>query len=313
MYTKTVAREALMGAFVSWNKFEDFISSITNSLYSGNYIDEFKYTKGLIQGAYENNKAIVEVVDAITDQASAKAFIKKCRNLYAQMSFPSSNFNAYSKNTGDNKPVVTWTDASRVVLLLRADILAEVDVEVLANAFQMDKTTFLGRVLPVDNFGNDKILGLIADEAFFQIYENQFRFDEFYNARVMAWNYYLHVWQTFAICPFANAVILATEAPAVGYSSMEFTEDSVAIEQGESGSASVAVAPITGNADITYSVTAVPDTGSASHLTLTKSADQRTVGIAVNASAVVGNYTVQASTGSGGDAITDTITVTVSA
>ena len=43
--TKTISREGLQGAFVSWEKFEEFISSITTSLYSGNYIDEFKYTK----------------------------------------------------------------------------------------------------------------------------------------------------------------------------------------------------------------------------------------------------------------------------
>jgi uncharacterized protein YjdB len=29
----------------------------------------------------------------------------------------------------------------------------------------------------------------------------------------MAWNEYLHAWNTFAICPFANAVVLATETP----------------------------------------------------------------------------------------------------
>ena len=58
IYTKTIAREDLQGAFVSWEKFGDFISSITTSLYSGNYIDEFKYTKELITGAYNNNKVI---------------------------------------------------------------------------------------------------------------------------------------------------------------------------------------------------------------------------------------------------------------
>ena len=29
----------------------------------------------------------------------------------------------------------------------------------------------------------------------------------------MAWNEYLHAWGTYAICPFANAVVLATEQP----------------------------------------------------------------------------------------------------
>ena len=36
LYTKTISREGLQGAFVSWEKFNDFIASITTSLYSGN-------------------------------------------------------------------------------------------------------------------------------------------------------------------------------------------------------------------------------------------------------------------------------------
>ena len=46
-YKKTVTREALQAAFVSWDDFNAYVDSITNSLYSGNYIDEFKFTKAL--------------------------------------------------------------------------------------------------------------------------------------------------------------------------------------------------------------------------------------------------------------------------
>ena len=212
LYTVTVSREGLQGAFVSWDKFEDYISSLVNSLYSGDYIDEFKYTKELIDGAYNNAKAIIEVVEAPDSESDDKAFVKKCREIFTKMKFPSSNYNAYSKlNSSDNKPVVTWTDEDRIVILIKADVLAEIDVEVLAAAFNMDKANFMGRVIEVDDFGSKEIQAVICDEAFLQIYQNQFRFDEFYNARTMSWNYYLHAWDTFAISPFANAVILATE------------------------------------------------------------------------------------------------------
>ena len=257
LYTKTIAREALQGAFVSWAKFEDFISSITMSLYSGAYIDEFAYTKALVAGAYANNKAIVQTVTAVTTDATAKAFVKKARNLYKAMRFPSSSYNAYSLNTGDKKPVVTWTDESRVVFLVRADVMTEVDVEVLASAFNMDKTTFLGRVIEVDKFDDaGKIQAVIADEAFFQIYDNIFRFDEFYNARTMSWNEYLHVWETFAICPFANAVILATEAPTVNATDIEAEESSVSVEAGKRARVYLNVTPANATSAITASSSA---------------------------------------------------------
>lgn len=213
LYTKTIAREGLQGAFVSWDKFEEFISSITTSLYSGNYIDEFKYTKELIDGAYDNDKVIVETVSNPVDASTSKAFLKKVRALYNKLSFPSDKYNAYSKFSGAKGKITTWTDKDRIVLIIKADAMAEIDVEALASAFNIDKADFLGRVIQVDEFENEEIIGVLCDEAFLQIYDNLFRFDEFYNARVMAWNEYLHAWGTFAICPFANAVVLATQNP----------------------------------------------------------------------------------------------------
>ncbi len=257
MYTKTIAREALQGAFVSWNKFENYIGAITQSLYSGNYIDEFEYTKGLVVGAYENNKAIIETVSAVTSGATATAFVKKCRKLYKKMSFPSTDYNAYSKMTGDAKKVKTWTDPSRVVVLVTSDVMQETDVEVLAKAFNMNETDFLGRVIEVDKFDEDgKIQGIICDEAFFQIYDNIFRFDEFYNARTMSWNEYLHVWETFAICPFANAVILATEAPDVPATAVTVDKSTVSLAESATATVNVTLTPLQSTATLSVASSA---------------------------------------------------------
>lgn len=215
LYTKTIAREGLQGAFESAEAFDDYVSSITQSLYSGNYIDEFKYTKALIDGAYEENKVITEVVSAVSDKATAEALVEKCRALYLKMQFPSTEFNAYSKfsTATDETLVTTWTDADRICVITTADVMAKVDVQSLASAFNMDKANFMGRVIVVDKFDNDEIQAIICDESFIQIFDNIFRFDEFYNARTMSWNEYLHAWGTWAISPFANAVCLATKLP----------------------------------------------------------------------------------------------------
>lgn len=210
LYTKTIAREALQGAFISWEKFNEFISSITTSLYSGNYISEFEYTKMLIDGAYDNNKVIVETVEDITDEASAKKFVKKLRSLYKKMTIPSTEYNAYTKFDGSKGEIKTWTTPERICVITTADIEAEIDVDVLASAFNMNKTDLMGRIITIDKFENPEIKAVIFDESWLQIYDNLLRFDEFYNARVMAWNEYLHAWNTFAISPFANAVVLAT-------------------------------------------------------------------------------------------------------
>ena len=250
MYTKTIARETLQGAFVSWEKFEEFIQGITTSLYSGNYIDEFKYTKDLIDGCYNQGKVITSVISNPTDASTSKAFLKQVRALYTKMSLPSENYNAYSLMSGNDKKVTTWTDKDRIVLIIKADALANIDVEALASAFNIDKADFMGRVITVDSFANDEIVAVMCDEAWLQIYDNLLRFDEFYNARVMAWNEYLHAWGTFAVCPFANCVYLVTEAPVPVES---ISIDDVSATLGSDSTVTVTLTPEGATSDISFS------------------------------------------------------------
>lgn len=255
MYTKTIAREALQGAFESWDNFEGYVASITNSLYSGNYISEFNYTKDLIDGAFDNNKIITKVVTNPTDEASSNAFLKEVKTVYDMMTFPSTEYNAYSKFSGAKGTITTWTEPDRIVLIVRADVMNTIDVDALARAFNIDKASFMGRIYKVDKFRNENLLGVICDEAFLQIYDNVFRFDEFYNARVMAWNQYLHAWSVFAICPFANAVAICTEEP-VEVTNIEIDNAAIALEMSspEGKSIDVTLTPAGATTTIDYSV-----------------------------------------------------------
>lgn len=293
LYTKTISRENLQGAFVSWEKFENYISAITTSLYSGNYIDEFELTKALVDGAYDNNKVIVETVTAVTDETTAKAFIKKCRSLFTKMKLPSTKYNAYSKFSGAKGVIKTWTEDDRFVLIVTSDVMAEVDVDVLARAFNIENTKFLGRVIEVDSFENEEIQAILCDEAWFQIYENLMRFDEFYNARTMTWNEYLHVWQTYAICPFANAIVFATAQPkpatAISVADVSVVEDATA-------NVTVTLTPADATSELTFI------SGDETVFTVSST------GVVTGVSAGTGILTVETDNG-----LSDTATVTVTA
>lgn len=291
LYTKTISRENLQGAFISWEKFENYISVITTSLYSGNYIDEFELTKALVDGAYDNNKVIVETVTAVTDETTAKAFIKKCRSLFTKMKLPSTKYNAYSKFSGAKGVIKTWTEDDRFVLIVTSDVMAEVDVDVLARAFNIENTKFLGRVIEVDSFENEEIQAILCDEAWFQIYENLMKFDEFYNPRTMSWNEYLHVWQTYAICPFANAVVFATAQPkpatAISVSDVSVAKDATA-------NVTVTLTPSDATTELEYI------SGNESTFTVSST------GVVTGVSAGTGTLTVKTDNG-----LSDTATVTV--
>lgn len=151
-YCVTVSRHKLKQAFVSWDALDTFIQELSNSLYNGAYIDEYKFTKELVSGAYKNNVAQIQVVNAITSEELAKEFITQARLLFLNFQTPSTKYNAWEKVGGYGRPITTFTNPEDIVFLVRNDIRAYLDVNVLANAFNIDKTTLLGNILPVDNF-----------------------------------------------------------------------------------------------------------------------------------------------------------------
>lgn len=107
-------------------------------------------------------------------------------------------------------PLTTWTSPDRISVLVRADVAAFTDVEVLAKAFNMSKADFLGRQVMVDSFGDTddaaKTLAIIADNTFLRTHDNRFQMAETpYNASTLSRTYFLHHWETMACSPFANA------------------------------------------------------------------------------------------------------------
>lgn len=210
-YKVSVSNPQLRQAFVSWESLGNLIDSITSSLYSGNYLDEFILCKKTLASAIDNETIKTQTVTAITDEATAKAFITTARLYHRNFTFPSSDYNAYEPAQGEN-PVITWTREEDIRYIIRSDIEAFIDVNVLASAFNMNKAEFLGRTLVVDNFDtNTNCLAMMFDKSFTQIYDNYREMTEFYNGETLTWNYFYHVWQTYSVSTLCNAIAFVTE------------------------------------------------------------------------------------------------------
>ena len=180
-YPATVTRSKLKDAFVSWSSLEDFVNGITNSLYNGAYIDQYNLTKGLVACAYASNQIRTEVIlGPTTSEANANLFLTKAREIYLNMQDPSPDFNAWRQVGGYGKDILTWTNPEDIVLLIRNDIGAYLDVNTLADAFNIDRKILLGNVIYVNNFNQydsdnelvydgSNIIGMIADKSWFRI------------------------------------------------------------------------------------------------------------------------------------------------
>lgn len=253
-YPVTVTRHDLKKAFTSWESLDRFIDQLSNSLYNGAYIGEYRYTKNLIGSAYSYGGVQVETVSAITDEASAKAFVKKVRNLFLNFQTPATSYNAWAKVGGEGNPITTWSNPEDIVVILRNDVRTEIDVDVLASAFNMDKATLMGNILTVDNFDiiddegvkrfdGSNILGMIADKSWFKIKRQDMYLDEFYNANNRTWQYYLNITKMYQYSLFANAVVLATAEPTIAITSMDYKANVVEIKQGDVENLEITVTP----------------------------------------------------------------------
>lgn len=215
-YKVTVYDAVLAGAFINADTFNNFVSMILNTLTSGDNIDEFTLMKGVVgQAINDGNINKTSLTVGADHRAFAETLITDLRAKYLQFQFPSTKYNCYqkmakAKGIKNATPLTTWTSPDRISVLVRADVAAFTDVEVLAKAFNMSKADFLGRQVMVDSFGDTgdaaKTLAIIADNTFLRTHDNRFQMAETpYNASTLSRTYFLHHWETMACSPFANA------------------------------------------------------------------------------------------------------------
>ena len=270
-YPLTVIRTKLKEAFVSWESLDSFITGLTNSLYNGMYIDEFKWTKALVSSAYKGNLVNVETVSSpLTSVDLAKSFTTKARELFLNFQMPSTSYNAWSKVGGAGRPITTWTDPEDIVILIRNDVRAYMDVEVLANAFQIDRAVLLGNIYPVDSFDvyddegtkifdGSNVFGMIADRNWFKIKPIDQFMENGYNANNRAMQYFLNNIKMYEFSLFANAVVFATAEATVNPTAFKFFIDGEEVTSAtitKNTDVVVETVPYSANASITYASSA---------------------------------------------------------
>ena len=266
-YCVTIARQQLKKAMTSWDNLAEFITQLSNSLYNGCYIDEFRWTKNIISGAFKENRAVYDKITAVTDEATAKAFVEKARNYFLNFQLPSSEYNAWAKNGGAGRPITTWSRPEDIILIIRNDIRSKIDVQSLAAAFNLPYADFLGNVITVDSFdaydddGNQvfdgsAIVGGIFDKSWFKIKTQDMYMENFYNANNRTMQYYLNVIRMYNMSLFANGVIFATSDPTVPATALSFVETSASVDAGEDIVLHVVSTPFTANPTLSYSSSA---------------------------------------------------------
>lgn len=229
-YKVTVSQQQLRTAFLAWQGISDLVTRIVDALYTGMNYDEYCVMKYMLCRAVLNGGIGGFKVSDFTDNSNLGDLIASVKGVANNMRFLSPKYNAAG--------VMTYTEPSDLYCFLDTMLDARVDVNVLASAFNMDKTEFIGRRILVDGwdnhdmarlallFENDDdytpftadelaVLGgigaIIAGRDVWMVFDNLLEMENINNGEGLYWNYWLHAWRTFSMSPFANAVVFTKD------------------------------------------------------------------------------------------------------
>lgn len=249
-YKSTVSNDQLRTAFLSWSGITDLIAGIVDAMYTGANYDEFQTMKYMLARAILSGKIGSTTIPSIStdNMRSITSIIKGFSN---QMEFMSSKRNYAG--------VMTYTPKNDQFIILNAKFQAELDVEVLAVSFNMDKAQFMGHLVLIDGFGEldttrlsqlfkddtsitipsqadllalNQIPAVMVSREWFMVFDNFYNFTELYNGEGLYWNYWYHVWKTFSISPFAEAQIFTPDTAEI--TSVTITPATVSLAAGSS-------------------------------------------------------------------------------
>lgn len=232
-YKTTIQNDQLRQAFLSWQGITDLIAKIVDSMYTGANYDEFQTMKYMLAKHILNGRMYPVTIPAVTE-ANMKTIVSTIKGVSNNYEFMSNKYNIAG--------VQNFSKKKDQYLLINSNFDANMDVEVLASAFNMDKAQFTGQRVLVDSFGSldierlgilfaddptyteisesdlqalDTIPCVLVDKEWFMIFDNFYNFTEQYNGEGLYWNYWYHVWKTFSVSPFANNALFIPGVPTV--------------------------------------------------------------------------------------------------
>lgn len=210
-YPVTVSNEDLRTAFLSYGNLSDLVTRIIEQLYGSDEYDEFLLMKNVFFEAGRKGAFKAIEMAPVIDRDTAEDALIKFRGTALKWKFMSSDYNMAG--------VKTTTEVNDIVIFVLADYLPYIDVKALSAAFNMDRADFMGRVIPLDDFGGlekeGNVVALMVDREWFMVFDNFLSMTEMYNPARLYWNYFLHHWETLSFSPFKNAVAFVTVAPVV--------------------------------------------------------------------------------------------------
>ena len=204
-YEITIGDIDFRRVFSSEASLDAFIKGRINAVYSRAAHDEWIYMKNTLatfDGYFDYDVSAIGAGTNTTRDAlklAAEGFVKTVKKAVQDVSFASTSYNKAG--------VMTWSEPGNLVLLVNKDVLAEIDVDVLARAINPEKVDAPVSVIAMDDFGSlDDTYGLLIDAEFLRVWDTLSHMEPQRNAQGLFTNYFYHVHQILSASPFKTAV-----------------------------------------------------------------------------------------------------------
>lgn len=203
-YDISISYDDLRTAFIDEYGLNNFIAKVMEVPLNSDEYDEYRIMLQLI-AEYENSFGFYkENISAITNESTAKDFLKKLREMAGLLEFPSARYNAA------NVDIPVFARNSELVIMMTPGVKAAIDVDALAVLFNMEKADVQQRIVTVDEFPIPNVQALLTTEDFFVCHDTVYENTNFWNPQTLVNNYYLHHWGIYSVSPFVPAILFTT-------------------------------------------------------------------------------------------------------
>lgn len=222
LFKVSIAREDMMGAFQSYDTFNDYVSMKLASLESGRQISMFNHVFEAIVANY--NAGALVVSDVKTTPGNYANWTVAAKNAIDGFQYPSTLYNKYGSLAGANGDFKGWTNVDDIYIMATANWINSADVNFLATLFNIERAELQKRIIKVIDFGYDAykevdgeivfdkhvttdIDAIIFDRRMLHFTSDLDIDETFYNPETLVTNYYKHWWAKYQLSPFANCIV----------------------------------------------------------------------------------------------------------
>ena len=205
-YPVTIWYDDIRTAFASEFGLKSLINAKSQAIISSASHDEYVNMIGLVESAYNAGACYpVHLSAAVNSEETGNELIKNIQTFVGHMAFPHREYNFAGSDAISMR--------EDLIILTTPEVMASINVDTLAGAFNLDKKDLMARIVVTDGFPNQPgIQAALADRRFFKV-RDQYRLMTTDRLNMpLRYNLVYHVKEMFSYSPFYPLIVFTTDS-----------------------------------------------------------------------------------------------------